>query len=60
MEKMDRKILDRNEAKDIGSHTSGHPFLVGGELVLVIWFGAGAFLLDAEGLAEICWLEAVM
>ena len=57
---MDRKNSGRLEARDIGSHTSGHPFLVGEESVLVVWFGAGAFLLDAEGLAEICWLETVV
>ena len=35
-------------------------FLVGEESVLVVWFGAGTFLLGAEGLEEICWLETVV
>ena len=52
--------FDRVEAQSVGSHASDHPFLVGEESVLVVWFGAGAFLLDAEGLAEIWWLEVVM
>ena len=49
---MDRKIPDRIEARYIGSHTSGHPLFVDGEVVLVIWCGAGTFSLDAEGPAE--------
>ena len=54
------KRFERVEAQTVGSDVSDHPFLVGEESVLAVWFGAGTFLLGAEGLEEICWLETVV
>ena len=54
------KRVDRVEARNVGSHVSDHPSLVGEEPVLAVWFGARTFSLDAEGLEEICCLETVV